>query len=1244
MLDWDLSGEFELAEIEEISIPYVKGNSITGAKLPSFFDIWSVTNNSKVVNSELTNVVYKKLDLSKYPDLDITKVPLELEYNLVVSDSRSDSYISFELTPLIKIGNEVSRVVSFNLEYQLGSFSNKQSKLNRAVVAQNSVLSSGTWYKFAVDTTGVFKIDKNLLNSIGVDTNGLDPRSIRIYGNGGALLPQLNSDFRYDDLQENHIYVQGESDGVFNDSDYILFYAKGPHGWDTSDVNNLEHINNIYSDLAYYFITIDNGFGQRISNETPIVEFPTKTITKFDDYTFLEEDKVNLIGTGQHWFGDEFGVTNSRDYKFRFSNIDTSVPLEVRVRGAVSSTTRTAMEVTMNSESYTISSTGGYRPKWFSGGNSFLVGNEDIVVTLEYHQGGNPAARSYLDYIELIGTKNLVATGSQFAFRNFEAKEVGDVLEYVIANENNVFEVWDVTSFLEPKRVANLSPGSSNYSFRVNSGELREYVVLNNSNYYAPIAISDNIVSNQNLHGELDIDYLVVTNTELLSEAQRLASYHQQNSGLNTKVVDLKLIYNEFGSGAKDITAIRDYVRYLYNNSTNKIKYLCLFGDGTYDFKDRISNNNNVVPAYQEEESFDLINSFVTDDYYGMMGESEGRMVNSDKQDVATGRILVSTTQEAREVVDKILNYYSEASLGVWHNTITLIADDSDSTGSGTDYEREFQEKMDDIAKDILENRPQYNIKKIYSDAYEEEKTSGGDRYPEVKTEISDVMEKGSLLIGYFGHGGETGLASERIVDIPQIRSWRNNNTLPLFITITCDFTRFDNPQRFTAGEEMFSSPIGGAISLLSTTREILARSGRDFNEVFMENVLDYENEGYSISEALMMSKNENPLSQSQHFFIYYFGDPAMKLRISKPNIRITKINDKDVLISRDTLKSLAKVKLEGVVTNEEGDVLTNYGGVVSTVVYDKPFFKTTLDNVGYGETFEFEVQESKIFNGQAEVNNGVFEVEFIVPQDIKVDYGKGKVSLYAYNYNEFSEKGGADLDIVVGGIDENDRIDEVGPEIIAYMNDEFFTDGGTVNQSPVLHLEFSDESGINTSLGGIGHDIVAVLDGNRGEPIQLNDFFKAEINDFTSGSLSYTLRDLEIGSHSLKIKAWDTYNNSSEITLNFVVADDTAFVIENVLNYPNPFINYTEFWFNHNKPHETLEVRVEIYTVSGSLIKTIDQTVQSVGNLSRLVTWDGLDDFGNRVAKGVYIYKLSVMSTVTGARAGKYEKLVILQ
>lgn len=1113
--------------------------------------------------------------------------------------------------------------------------------LTSNIQAQRSVLSSGDWYKFAIDTTGVFKIDATFLRNLGVNTNSINPKYIRIYGNGGSLLPESANISRPFDLLENAIYIEGENDDTFNSDDFILFYAKGPHQWDVNtNTSTTSHIQNIYTDKTYYFLTVSETIGKRINQKNTILDTPSEFINEYDDYTFYEKENTNLVAVGRLWFGEDFSVENSQNFSIPFPNVVQNSDLTIKIAAVTQSTTTSSMSVTANGEALTTlsltavsGSTSSGLARYAQNSGTIKANNSNnINIAINYNNNGNPSANAYLDYIEVYGKKQLTATGKQFSFRNFAVANTNNVISYQIENNTSIFQIWDVTDATNPEYIENQSI-NGDFIFNENGGSLKEYVALNEDDFYTPTQIDDRNISNQNLHNLNNIEYLIITNDDLSSEAQRLATYHQNNSNLNSKIVLLSEIYNEFSSGAPDIVGIRDFIKHLHtNSSTSTLKYVCFFGDSSYDYKDRISGNNNIIPTFHAEESFDLVSSYVTDDFYVMIDDTDGLMSGSDSIDIASGRIPVSTTQEARNVVDKILSYYETESFGNWRNNITLIADDIDASSDAT-----LQPGIEQIADSIKRNKPIFNINKIYLDAYQQENSSGGERYPEVNSAITNFMEKGSLVFNYFGHGGEDGLASERILDITEIQSF-NNDRLPLFITVTCEFSRFDNPLRDTAGEQLFLNENGGAVSMITTTRDVFISTGETFNKKLTDYVLDFDESDNTIAENLVKTKNET--TSNQRFFIFFFGDPAMKLAIPKPNIEITKINGINVSQPIDTLKALSRINIEGMITTNN-TILSDFNGTISTTIFDKPIDKQTLDNDGFGIVNTFDAQESKLFTGKSSVENGIFKFDFIVPKDAKIAYGNGKVSMYANN--EIIDKSGANFDIIIGGINEDAPDDDIGPEMEAYMNDESFIDGGTTNTSPNLILKLSDISGINTSITAVDHDIVAILDGNQSDPIVLNDYYETELDDFTNGQVNYQFRDLSVGLHTITIKAWDTYNNSSEITLTFEVVSDNRLTLTNILNYPNPFVNYTEFWFNHNKPNQSLEVQIQIFTISGKLIKTINQLVQTTGSLSRSISWNGLDDYGNKIGKGVYVYKLKVTSNTDNLSSEKYEKLVIL-
>jgi len=1235
-----------------------------------FVSQWPISNTINESSVTISNITYASISRSELKDLNIETIPTQLKYSLKNSAAREKQFAVFQLTPIIKDANgSYKKITSFQINYSIGGNTNRQvstKKVGNAKIISNSVLETGEWYRFYVDTTGVFKLSKSFLQRLGVKVNNIDPRTIKVFGNGGRMIPYSNSVTYPFDVQENAIKFVGEEDGVFNNEDYIVFYAQGPKEYNVESNTNI----NCYTDKAYYYINVGSGIGKRIQSFTQPAGPVDMVINTFHEYKFHEVDKYNIAFLGRRWFGERFDVNNNRTFTFNFPDLVTSEPIVLRTYVAAVSSTATSMQLTVNGANVsTLSIAGASSPSLAnesSYSNNVNVNASKITVGLNFQNNGNPSALGYLDYISITATRALNFDKKQFQFKNNTVASASGIGQYNIANASQLSEIWDVSDIYNVSDFIN-TDAVSNLSFTSNLGTLKTYVAVTSLDYFEPKFDSKTTISNQNIKGTVflnsqgvfqDVDYIIVAPDNMLIQAERLAQINRNQYNLNVKVFGLNEIYNEFSSGNQDIGAIRNLVKYVYDNASapdKKIKYLCLFGDGSFDYKDRIPNNTNIVPSWHSYTSFNLTSSFVSDDFYGMMDDNEGTMATSDKLDVAVGRILADTPLRAKELVDKIESYYKQEAFGSWRNNFVVVSDDVDK-----DWEGILQETTDNVGNLVIQNKPFMNVVKIHSDAFKQESSAGGNRYPQVNNEFVNAIDNGALVVNYFGHGGEDGLAQERILLKPNIESLRNYNKLNCFVTVTCEFTKFDNPYRETAGEFTYWSKQAGAIGLITTTRQIFVSFAISFNNLLGQYLFSYsDNDTYSdyeyptMAEALRLTKNDPAISgQSQRRLVFFIGDPAMKLAFSKPNIRLTKINDVPIVQSTDTLKALSYVKLAGEVTDISGNLLNNYNGILSTTIYDKDIDRQTLANDGTtlnGQLvkLDFKTSGEIIFRGQASVKNGQFEFDFVVPKDIGIPVGFGKVSFYSKNGALLEDQAGASVNTVkIGGLNDNAAEDNIGPVITLYMNDENFVSGGITNESPTLLVKLEDSNGINTA-SGIGHDIVAILDGDETNPYVLNDYYQTELDNYQKGIVSFPFRDLAPGLHTLTIKAWDVYNNSSIAEIQFIVYDkDEVLKINNVLNYPNPFVNYTEFWFNHNSS-APLNVSIQIFTVSGKLVRTLNgQTSGGAitnSSLSRDIIWDGRDDFGDRIGKGVYIYKLSVHSDLLNKKVEKIEKLVIL-
>lgn len=1197
---------------------------------------------------QITNITYQSIEENKLIAIDKSKISTTPSAILKNSIARDKYYSVLTVCPIVKEGAIYKKIISFDYSYS-PSNSSRNPNQNNITAISSSVLSSGNWYRFYVEKSGAYKISRSFLSELGIRTENVNPKKIKIYGHGGRMAPLSNSDFYPLDLEENAIQVIGEEDGVFNENDFVLFYAEGMDNWSQENETHL----NLYANRSYYYITVDGEDGKRMEIMTEPTGTTTTTLTAFDDYQFHEVDLTNLGRLGRVWFGESFSIDDEQEFVFNFPNITPSTQATVGIRVGGNSFVATKFTPTINGTSYPNLSLNAIQASSaalvsFTSATYLVPSSQNFTVKLNFDNGNVPTSKGNLDYIFIAAKSNLSGYGKQFRFQYSAAQSSSGIVEYQFSNATGINQIWEITDIYNCSKIENNN--QSSLIFKANLGSAKKYIAVDFNDLYQPEKESQTRVANQDLKGTIfvnnqgdfqDIDYLIITPSGLNNQAERLANFHRNYSGLNVKVVNLESIYQEFSSGKQDIGAIRNFIKYVYQNASipsKRVKFVNLFGDASFDFKDRISGNTNIVPIYHSLNSYTTGSAaFASDDFFCYMDPNEGNVAvgSNYAADIAVGRMIVSSAQQAEEMVNKIIEYHDLKSYGSWRNNFVTIADDADKVGDGS-----LQQNQNTLTDQIAEAYLNVNTKKIFLDAFEQETTAGGERYPKAKEEIQNAFEKGALVFNYLGHGGEDGLTTERIWDKPDGANFFNQFRYPLFITITCEFSRFDNPLRPTAGEYTYWNPTGGAIAMITTIRSI--GYAFTFNNNITKNLYLYANQpNLSIAEVLRLSKiqsNNNPDTK----VALYIGDPALMLSVPKPQIVLTKVNDVPITQPIDDFKALAFVKLTGEVHDEVGNLLNNYNGELAVNIFDKMFNRSTFNNDGYSPTMTFSNLGETIFRGNASINNGQFEFGFVVPKDIRIPVDNGRISFYSKRNQILLDKTGHNTDIKVGGIDTNAVADTTPPKVRLYMNDESFVNGGITNESPFFLAFLEDEHGINTA-SGIGHDIVAILDGDESNPYILNDYYETELDDFTKGKIRFPFRNLALGLHTITFKAWDVYNNFISAEIQFVVVSGETITLSNVLNYPNPFVNYTQFWFSHNKPFEPLDVQVQIFTITGKVVKTINQSVSTDGFLSREITWDGKDDFGDKIGKGVYVYKLTVRSSISGEKSEKIEKLVIL-
>ncbi|MFK7785948.1 MAG: type IX secretion system sortase PorU [Crocinitomicaceae bacterium] len=1257
LLDISWGEPVEILEGENsVTIPQIKGQILDG-KRPNFF--WREKITSKAaLEIELEIKGTSPADPKEIKYLDDQNIEIgDPEYLLTISTAASERHAVLNMMPFMKVGGQIHRITQVEVKFVKGI--DLPNAIQKDFVT-NSVLQngSGVWIKIAVTQDGVHRIDRDFLEEhlspLGVNINALNPDHINIYGNGDGRLPEQNSAPRTDDLAKNAIEIVGGGDGSFDIGDYILFYGWGPNRISASG-GELTQDRNTYSTISCYFINVNSAEAPLRVAAIPNSDDPvTHSLSTYSFFQKYETESVSLVKGGKRFYGEVFDTQLSQTFSMGAPGMDASSPAAFKVFFATNASSGGG-----NTHSYSVNGAQLASSSLPTTGSDFVRGSQLFQVTNPSASmavqmtitRSSPSILTYLDYIIMNGRRGLSMTGGQYNFRDLPSVGAGNVGTFQLSGIPASGFVWDITDRHIPKLINGTNVGST-YDFNADIDSLREFVASNGSVFLTPTFVST--VDNQNLHGLAQADYLIVTNRTFTSQAERLANLHRAN-GLTVHVVTSEQVYNEFSSGAQDATAIKMFAKMFYDRGVlapeTRPKQMLLFGDGTFDHRNLISNLNYLV-TYQVDNSENHIGALVTDDYFGLLDDSEGIGAN-DEMDIGVGRLLISSTDIAKEQVDKIEHYMRNGS--ALYSTANTNCGSDDGSSTFGDWRTKYVQVADDeengyflnidcepAASYLKSNHPEMNVDKIYLDAFQQVTTAGGARYPDVVEKINDRIERGALVLNYVGHGGEVGVAEERVVTVPQIKDWKNIDRLSLIVSATCEFTKYDDPDRVSAGEWASLNPYGGAIALMTTTRSVFFGVNTATISEFISRVFerDANHEPYTFGEIMRLTKNNSGSSNNRRSFTL-IGDPALQIALPKMNIVTDSVNGLDPGIVVDTISALSKVTIKGHLEDFNGAILNSFNGVVYPTVFDKIKMQQTLGNDSNSPVVDFEIQNNKVYSGKASVTNGYFEFSFVVPKDINYSFDFGKLSYYAENGS--IDAIGSDTRVVIGGIDPNGINDVVGPDIELYLNDESFVSGGISDETPILIAKVFDENGINTVGNGIGHDLIAVLDGESGSPIVLNDYYTADLDSYQSGEIRYNFNELEAGPHTLSLKVWDVNNNSSETSIEFVVRNKENVELEHVLNYPNPFTTSTEFFFEHNQACVDLDAQIQIFTVSGRVVKTINESVQCDGFRSKGIHWDGLDDFGDQLAKGVYVYHVKVR-TPEGEIAEKTEKLVILR
>ena len=1101
--------------------------------------------------------------------------------------------------------------------------------------ASESVLNSGKWVKIQVAEDGIYKLTAADLKKMGF--SNLD--KVAVYGYGGWPLDEDFSTTYIDDVPEV---------AVWRGADYLLFYGKGPRKWEYSfSDKSFIHTNNPYSNYGYYFVTEKETAG-RTMEKAASAAGATLQVTTFDDYVLHEEELVSVNSSGRELYGESFTSTLSRDFTISvpgITNDEGKATLSFISRGNgtitmnVDGNALISGSVSVPSDEYEVARE-LYRERAWTADKG-----ETVKVNIGYSTTGHKNV--HLNYFRLQMKRQLKVYDNYTFFRSLSAR--GNASRFVIQGADASTLVFDVTDGVNPQQMETSLNGTE-LSFSIPaSASLREFVVVKPSQIKAPVTVGE--VANQNLHALPQQDMIIIAQPNFTTQAERLAEAHRTKDNLTVRVVTPESIYNEFSSGTPDATAYRRFMKMFYDRQTSEAdapKYLLLFGDGSFDSRKLTSawksvDMSNMLLTYQTEESLNQY-SYVVDDYFGFLDDANnGEEIYEQKVDIGIGRFPVRTVAQATNAVDKVISYIENKNTGAWKNNLCFMADDGNNADRFTIG---HMEEADSLADHLNRDHPELMIHKLYYDAYKKDKTAGS--YPDVRANLQKLLKDGLLLFNYTGHGGTTALSDEKVVTQTDIAQY-TYPCLPVWVTATCDFTRFDNVET-SAGEDVFLNAKSGGIALFTTVRVAYRPYNAYIDSHLLHNLFSRVNgRKRSLGDAMKAMKRSLVASGSYNtnrvkMGFCLIGDPAVKLAYPEYGMKVTAINGQPVGETPVSFKALEKITVEGEVLDVSGQLATDFTGIVNPTVKDSKMTVTCLKNNNQDDSpaFTFTDYPNTIFIGNDSVRNGKFSFTFTVPKDISYSNLQGKMNLYAVDTESGNEAQGNFDNFIVGGTSDTAETDTIGPEIRAlYLNDTTFVDGGQVNTTPYFVAELWDKSGVNITGSSVGHDMMLVIDESTVLSYNLNSYYELLPGEEGTGIVKFPIPALEPGKHTAEFWVWDILNNSTVRTFTFEVVEGLKPFLFDVIATPGIAREQVTFHLMHNRPESRMRVGIMVYDLAGRQLWKHEESGTSGLFENYTVSWD-LTSGGARMRPGVYIYRAAI-STDNSKDATKARKFIIL-
>ncbi|MBX3043832.1 MAG: type IX secretion system sortase PorU [Candidatus Kapabacteria bacterium] len=1196
----ELFDEFQIMATNEVNLDYAgisRGQHISG------LTIHPVKYNKAEKSLKIIDTIVIKIDF------DISQANIINNYN----DFSALSTINYAQGKFWSADKDRKRLDTYEF------LSDKQIAI--------SELSNGKWGRITIADEGVYRLDASDLQSIGIPATAEAARTIKIFGKGGKPLSELVSAGLNNQMDEQEIIVRTRNDGSLES---VIFYANSTNGFERRN-GEFSHYKNFYSDKNYYLITWGGTNGKRAEGiPNPDGEILFKP-TNYIERVFVDEDIVNAhnLGGGRDWFGRSF--FSSPMSPVMLHDLERGGEISYKFAMAHRASSVGSFTIFENNQQIGILSLNSDRSDpYVSSVRNFLnvkipasqiAGDNRSIIRFQY-QNSQVTAVGYFDYYEMSYPRRFFAVNNQIRF--IPDPDMHGIAEFNINGFSGEIFGFDVSDEKNPKLLTNKSVTGSIYSFCYNLSMIKFSRFFISSNLRKPAVETIEIANLRDNNDNAEI--VVITHPLLLESAIKFKNYRANQSGKKVEVYRTDHIYNEFSSSIPDPTALRDFLINIYNRWETKPKYLVIWGDGHYDFRNIATNQVNYIPAYQTyrndiSEFNDIHEGYATDDFYALI-DGDDLLV-----DINFGRVTIDNPETGNWVADKIIHYETSQSDDIWRTNMIYIADDGPSEGTKYDGSTHSGQSENLQTNFVSRNNPDLQFEKIYLVEYPTIYVGSGRAKPAVTEEmLTRINTTGGLILNWIGHGNPRVWAHERILDrditIPQMR---NIDKLFFLTAATCDYARFDDPNVRSGAEEMFISRNGAAIGVFSASRIVYSDDNARLTYAFYNRLMSRNPETGkfpTLGEVINAVKQTFYFTNDRKFFL--LGDPTMTLLMPEYKVNISSVNQQELGGQILNLEALSKVTVKGYVSKPGTNEIDNsYNGTVVVTLRDGDVVMRVQEyHQGVPRSmFVYRKLGGSLNRSSYIVQNGEFEAEFIIPKDISFSDSLGRLFMYSAS-NDGRYASGSYHNIMINGFSDVDILDTIPPDISIYLDGRKFKSGDVVTVNPRLIVDLFDESGINTTGLGIGHRIEAWIDDSP-VSIDLTDKFSSSLTDSRRGTVEDILFGLSPGKHKIRVRAWDVFNNFSIAEVFFVIPENNGGLVENIYNYPNPFTDGTNIVFRHNAV-APYDVNLEIYTINGVLIRNIENTLNSLHTSE--IFWDGKDSGGNRIADGIYLVNVRII------------------